>query len=146
LPEKRTILPHLMNKQSSVSNDQNLKALIESFVNQLAGVVEEHATKRVQAALLTAFGAGGQSSLIPRRRGRPPKNRPMLFSSPLGVTPAVVRKRPKQLCPVPGCANVAAPVFGMVCSKHKDVAKTVIRKYRAQRRATKGRTKSAKAS
>lgn len=27
--------------------------------------------------------------------------------------------RPKQLCPVPGCKGLAAPVFGMVCSKQR---------------------------
>jgi hypothetical protein len=38
---------------------------------------------------------------------------------------------------VPGCKNAAAPVFGMVCAKHKDVAKSKIRKYREARRAKK---------
>ena len=47
------------------------------------------------------------------------------------------RKGPLQLCPVPYCRNAAAPVFGMVCSKHRDVAKTKIRKYREARRAKK---------
>ena len=42
--------------------------------------------------------------------------------------------RKKQLCPVPGCKNVAAPVFGMVCRDHKSVAKSKIRKYREERR------------
>jgi hypothetical protein len=32
---------------------------------------------------------------------------------------------------------VAAPVFGMVCSEHKKVSKALIKKYRAQRRASK---------
>jgi hypothetical protein len=44
---------------------------------------------------------------------------------------------PTQLCPVPGCKNPAAPVFGMVCAEHKDVAKAKIKKYREARRATK---------
>ena len=47
------------------------------------------------------------------------------------------RKGPKQLCPVPGCKNPAAPVFGMVCAKHKDVPKAQIKKYREARRAKK---------
>jgi hypothetical protein len=45
------------------------------------------------------------------------------------------KKRPKQLCPVPGCKNLAAPVFGMVCSDHKNVAKSKIKKYRQERKA-----------
>jgi hypothetical protein len=47
------------------------------------------------------------------------------------------RKGPIQLCPVPGCTNRAAPVFGMVCSKHKDLPKATIKKYREARRARK---------
>ena len=50
---------------------------------------------------------------------------------------AAARRRTKQLCPVPGCKNPAAPVFGMVCAKHKDVSKTQIAKYREARRAKK---------
>jgi len=45
--------------------------------------------------------------------------------------------RKKQICPVPGCKNVAAPVFGMVCKDHKNVAKSKIKKYREERRAGK---------
>jgi hypothetical protein len=47
------------------------------------------------------------------------------------------KKAPKQLCPVPGCKNPAAPVFGMVCADHKGVPKTKIKKYRLARRAQK---------
>ena len=52
-----------------------------------------------------------------------------------GVPASVRKRRPEQMCPVPYCRNVAAPVFGMVCGKHKDVAKATIAKYRAARRA-----------
>ena len=45
------------------------------------------------------------------------------------------RKGPIQLCPVPGCKNPAAPVFGMVCAKHKDLPKAKIRKFREARKA-----------
>jgi hypothetical protein len=47
----------------------------------------------------------------------------------------VKRKLPKQFCPVPGCKNAAAPIFGMVCRDHKDVPKGQIKKYREERRA-----------
>jgi hypothetical protein len=64
-----------------------------------------------------------------RRPGRPPKA--------LAVTVSTKRRKklPRQLCPVPGCKNPAAPIFGMVCAKHKDVSKTEIKKYREARRA-----------
>jgi hypothetical protein len=35
---------------------------------------------------------------------------------------------------VPGCTSPAAPVFGMVCKQHKNVAKAKIKKYREARR------------
>ena len=45
------------------------------------------------------------------------------------------KTRKKQLCPVPRCKGLAAPIFGMVCSKHKDVAKSKIAKFRKARKA-----------
>jgi hypothetical protein len=62
----------------------------------------------------------------------------------LALTSGVGRKRrkaPIQLCPVPGCTNRAAPVFGMVCAKHKDLPKMEIRKYREARRARRSKGK-----
>jgi hypothetical protein len=38
---------------------------------------------------------------------------------------------------VPYCRDVAAPVFGMVCAKHKDLPKAKIKAYREARRAKK---------
>ena len=56
-----------------------------------------------------------------------------------------IRKpRAKQFCPVPGCKGVAAPIFGMVCSKHKDVAKSKIARYRVARKAARHSFGSAK--
>lgn len=47
------------------------------------------------------------------------------------------RKGPVQLCPSPGCKSPAAPVFGMLCAKHKGTAKATVAKWRAARRAKK---------
>src|SRR5262249_10183547 len=49
------------------------------------------------------------------------------------------KKPPIQLCPVPGCTERAAPIFGMVCAKHKDLPKAKIKKYREARRALKAK-------
>jgi hypothetical protein len=76
---------------------------------------------------------GGSAVALKRRPGRPAKT--AYAVSPVAHGPA--KRRPKQLCPVPGCTGVAAPVFGMVCSEHKKVSKALIKKYRAQRRASK---------
>jgi hypothetical protein len=51
------------------------------------------------------------------------------------VVAKLVRRRKKQLCPVPNCKNPAAPVFGMVCAKHKGVPKAKIAGYRKARAA-----------
>ena len=55
-----------------------------------------------------------------------------------GAAMAMRKRAPKQLCPVPGCKNPAAPVFHMVCAKHKGVAKSKIKAYRAARRKKLG--------
>lgn len=130
----RTAMPRKAAQEST------LQTLVEDFVKQIVTAVEQATAQRVQSAVINALGAGGAGA-FPRRRGRPPKNR--LLAASLFTA---VRKRPKQLCPVPGCNNPAAPVFGMVCAKHKDVSKAQIKKYRADRRAAKEKEKTAKAA
>ena len=106
----------------------DIRSLVEEFVNQIVAAVEADSVRRVQQAVVTAFGGAG---FAPRRPGRPPR-------ATLGLSPAApIKHRPRQLCPVPGCTGVAAPVFGMVCVKHKDVPKAKIKEYRAARRAAK---------
>ena len=109
------------------NTDPNITAQIETFTRQLVTTVEAAVVKRIQAALAGAFG-------VPQKRGpgRPPKQAVAL------VAPVVaVAARKKQICPVPGCKNLAAPVFGMVCKEHKGVAKSKIKKYREERREGK---------
>ena len=100
--------------------------MVEEFVDQLVAAVEADSVRRVQEAFAATFGAGTATA---RGRGR------ALRAAAAAVAP--VRRRPKQLCPVPGCTGVAAPVFGMVCAKHKDVPKAKIKEYRVARRAAK---------
>jgi hypothetical protein len=109
----------------------DISRLVQSFVVQIVSVVEQATTNRIQAALVGALPGA-------KRRGRPPKG-PVLVD--IGsITPLVARKKaPKQLCPVPGCKNAAAPVFGMVCAQHKDVPKAKIKEYRAKRKAAKAK-------
>ena len=85
--------------------------------------------ERAKAAVYEALGVSPK-----RGPGRPPK-----AQSALTAPKKARRKGPVQLCPVPGCKNPAAPVFGMVCAKHKDVAKSKIKKYRALRSAKKAK-------
>src|SRR5262245_39637140 len=104
-----------------------IQTIIDGFVNRLSAALEAQAVARVQAAVLTAIGAQAK-----RGPGRPPKNALVPFA------PVLVRRAPpKQLCPVPGCKNAAAPVFGMVCSDHRSVPKAKIKEYREARRKAK---------
>jgi hypothetical protein len=117
------------------ASETGLRSLVEDFVTRLVTSVEAEATNRARQMVITALGSGA----LPKRRGRPPK-----FAAGFGalsISAAPARRRPKQLCPVPGCSNPAAPVFGMVCAKHKDVPKAQIKKYREARRAAKQKGK-----
>ena len=108
------------------NTDPNITAQIETFTQQLVATVEAAVAQRIQAALAGAFGVQQK-----RGPGRPPKQ-PVAH---VAVERTAERKKPpRQLCPVPGCKNVAAPIFGMVCKDHKNVAKSKIKKYREQRR------------
>ena len=110
--------------------ETNITALVETFASQITAAVEASVAQRLQAAIAGAFGA-------PQKRGpgRPPKQVEAATPSAPAAQSAGKKKRPKQLCPVPGCKNLAAPVFGMVCKDHKNVAKSKIKKYRAERKA-----------
>jgi hypothetical protein len=109
--------------------EMGIRTLVEDFTNHLSALIESQAVERARRAVLAAFGPGVP---IPgRRRGRPPN------ASTAAAVPgrAIRKKMPRQFCPVPGCKNPAAPVFGMVCATHKNVAKSKIKKYREARRA-----------
>jgi hypothetical protein len=111
-----------------------LQSLITDFTARLTALIQGDALARARENLLAAFGDGP-----PKRRGRAPKT-----LSAVPVAPPILksfgkprRKAPVQLCPVPNCKNPAAPIFGMVCSKHKDLPKAKIKKFREARRARK---------
>ena len=106
----------------------SLKAVVEEFTERLHALIEGQAVERARAAVLSAFGVH-----TARKPGRPPKT--AIVAAP--VATKARKKMPRQFCPVPGCKNPAAPVFGMVCAKHKDVAKSKIKKYREARKAKK---------
>lgn len=92
----------------------DIRAIVDDFAQRLQSLIEHEVIDRARSAVAGALGATGASRGLKARR-----------------------KPPTQLCPVPGCKNKAAPVFGMVCAEHKDVAKAKIKKYRERRRAKK---------
>jgi hypothetical protein len=116
-----------------------LRTIVEDFTHQLSSLIETQVIERARAAVSAALGNGTMHGN--GRRGRPPKALQLAGGSALRIR----RKAPKQLCPVPGCKNPAAPVFGMVCAKHKDISKAKIKQFREARRAKKLKAKRAAA-
>jgi hypothetical protein len=114
----------------------DIQEVVQRFVDSLSSLIEQDAASRARQAVLNAFGGRSPSPLRGARSSQ-------------ATAGAIVRsgrkrrKGPIQLCPVPGCSNRAAPVFGMVCSKHKDLPKAEIKKYREQRRSEKETQKAA---
>lgn len=108
---------------------RDIQSAISEFTQKLSSLIESDALARARDSVIRAFTNGGSKP----RRGRPPGSGLALASAGAGGRPR--RKRAKVFCPVPGCKNVAAPVFGMVCGQHKDVPKAKIKKYRAARKA-----------
>ena len=100
----------------------DIRQLVADFTKRLHAAVDQISVARAREAVMHALG---------EKRGRLPRG----MAAILGRKPR--RKGPRQLCPVPGCQNAAAPVFGMVCAEHKDVSKTRIKQYREARRAAK---------
>jgi hypothetical protein len=116
-----------------------LQSVIANFTAQITALVDAQATEQARSVVFAALGADGHA---PKRRGRPPK---ALAAAP-ALAKKVRKKAPVQLCPVPGCKNPAAPIFGMVCAKHKDLPKTKIKQFREARKAKKLGLKPPKAA
>jgi hypothetical protein len=111
-----------------------IRDVVDQFVTRLSSLIEEDTMSRAREAVLSAFG-GREPAGLRFRSGRGNGAFGVALGGRVGVRKR--RKGPIQLCPVPGCQNRAAPVFGMVCAKHKDLPKAAIKKYREQRRAQK---------
>ena len=115
-----------MPRGQITSAGSDVQTLVVEFAAQLAAIVERNVLERAQTTVLAALGEHEVGN------GRRKNGHLTLLNKPR-------KKPPVQLCPVPGCKNVAAPVFGMVCKDHKDVAKSTIKKYREARRAEKSK-------
>ena len=110
----------------------SIAAIVSQFVEQLSVAIEEEALNRAREAVLSAVGGGSRRGPGPGRRGP-------------GRPPGRARKKPPiQYCPVTGCKNRAAPVFGMLCRDHKGLPKGQIKKFREQRRAEREKAKAKK--
>src|SRR5450631_357468 len=103
-----------------VSAMSDIQSIVQSFTSQLTAVIEAQALAQARSAVFAALGGGGP---VAKRRGRPPKNLQVAPVPRIAVAKVPAKKprkkAPRQLCPVPGCKNPAAPIFGMVCADHK---------------------------
>lgn len=108
----------------------DIQKLITNFVTSIEDAIERLTRERLMSAL-------GAPSTVPTRALKGVDlgslAKPFLGAMRLAGIKGR-RKGPIQLCPAPRCTNRAAPVFGMVCSKHKDLPKATIKKYREARR------------
>ena len=109
--------------------ESNIRSLVEGFASQVVDAIEADNIRRIQDAVSVACA----DDVGAARRGRPAPA--VVFAAPAAAMSG--RRRPKQFCPVPGCTGVAAPVYSMVCTKHKDLPKAKISQYRAERWAAK---------
>jgi hypothetical protein len=117
-----------------------LQELIQDFVDQLSATIESQAISRARKAVESALGGragAAQFGRIGRLAALKHENGSNGHTNGTSLRRKPRKKPPIQLCPVPGCKERAAPVFGMVCAKHQDVPKAKIKKYREERRAKK---------
>ena len=133
-------------RQLSNPADTEVMDLVLDFAAKLTNAVDRAALTSAKSALDLQLGP-------PPARGNG-QGRGKAFASVADARAAMPglfsatkprKKPPLQLCPVPGCKNPAAPVYGMVCGEHKDMPKGKIKKYREQRRAAAERTAKTKA-
>jgi hypothetical protein len=96
---------------------KTIKEIVGAFIRDLKVVIQEENRRAIMASLA---GGGARSSKT-------------VVSSP--ELKKKRRKGPIQLCPVPKCGERAAPIYGMVCAKHKSLPKATIKAYRDARRA-----------
>lgn len=85
-----------------------IKKLVADFAVQIVDAVRTE----VREELLGKLGGAGKTTASSKPR----------------------KKGPVQLCPAPGCKDRAAPVFGMLCGKHKGAPKATVAKWREARR------------
>jgi len=102
---------------------------VQAALDNFIAIVSETVRENLRHAVL------GNLSVTAGRPGRPQEGfqpAPALnYATSVNGDGQLRKKREPTMCPVPGCKNVAAPVFGMVCKDHKDIKKSDLKKYRA---------------
>ena len=103
---------------------EKIRALLKQLETEIALATEEAVRKAVNV-LLSHLG-GDAFSAHGRRTG---------YTTIEPSNSSIRKTRRPFLCLRNGCKNVGAPIYGMVCTEHKDTPKAEIRKLRAARKA-----------
>lgn len=114
--------------------DPNITYLLEEYTQRLVDLIEQRTVTRLQDLAQSITG------LRPRVAAPHPALQAIHHATvKLGSGDAApkrsTRPRAPRFCPVPGCKNPPAPVYGMVCREHQHVPKAEIKKYREARKA-----------
>ena len=88
---------------------ETIESILKDTVNRI--------TTTVRANILSQLGVSANGKIAKGVNGAKPR-----------------KKGPIQLCPAPGCKSPAAPVFGMLCAKHKETPKATVAKWHEARR------------
>jgi hypothetical protein len=126
---------------SKTTSEGDLPTIFAAFEERVVAVVEARVLARIMEVfargVLDTHAADAAKSVkrgLPRASSRAVvTTRDPLNKAAPGMIKALVARKP-QLCPVPRCKGVAAPVYNMVCKRHKDVPKAKIAKFREARR------------
>lgn len=120
-----------MSRVSSEAATDTVQKIMRTAVVQIMDIARAAARSELIAELsegapttermLETVGHAMRSAAAPTKPGSKP-------------TIKARKKGPIQLCPSPGCRERAAPVYGMLCKKHKGVSKTIVAKWREARR------------
>lgn len=107
---------------------------ITQLTSKFIADVHAYITEAANTALLDSFAriAPKQPERPTQQQKKPAPKKAASASPPTKKTR--VDGRPAQMCPVPKCRNRAAPVFGMLCTQHKNTSKKLVAKYREARR------------
>jgi hypothetical protein len=112
------------------------RAFAAHLTDLITAEVDARALAQARQSVLASLGLDAPG---PKRRGRPPKVAQVAALPITSMATKTRKKMPSQFCPVPGCKNKVAPIFGMVCADHKGVKKSLIKKYREARKAEKSK-------
>lgn len=107
------------------------------FVRKTVPAGETASAERIEASKETLYTEYNEAQQQWRDRVRKAPAKPESVPTQRITRPRMLRAVVH--CPVPGCEGVAAPVFGMVCSFHRDMPRAKIARYFKQRRDLKAK-------